>query len=402
MMREIQSEISSARLLGHAALPRPLMVLSADAIEGQGGQGLNLQHMIEGLRADFDLTVFCRAATRARCHPVPPSRLARTWQRIPVLRRARDWSNFVAEREFDRYVAAHLPKADLFQGATGQCAESLDAARKVGCRTAVDVVTTHIDDFIAQQERECRKFGIRPATSSAMRRRMLDEYQRADLIRVMSDYARRTFLERGFAPERVIAVRPHLDITEFPEAAFDDATFRVAYVGLIEPWKGFHYLIEAYSKLALENSELIFWGGTASRSIARYMAEAQARNRSISIRPVAVRDVGLGEVYGKASVVVHPSLADGFSYVVAEAMACGVPVIVTPTTGAAELIRDGHNGYLVPPADSGAIAERIEHLAHHRELVRPMGVRARQTVAEELTLDDLRRRSVPRLNALMA
>ncbi len=381
---------------------RPRMILSADATEGHGGQGLNLQHMIQGLGEDFDLQVFCRGAQSTAYQRVPPSMVAQAWERIPVLRRARDWSSLVATRQFDRYVAAHLSNAALFQGATGQCAESLDVARKLGCRTVVDVVTTHIDDFAAHQKRECRKFGVRPATNAAARRRMLDEYQRADLIRVMSEHARRTFLERGFASERLAVVRPHLDVAEFPEASFDDGIFRIIYVGLIEPWKGFHYLVEAYAQLALPNSELVLWGGTAARPIARYMAEAQARNNSIRLRPIAVRDAGFAEVYGKASVVVHPSLADGFSYVVAEAMACGVPVIATPTTGAAELIRDGHNGYLVAPADAGAIAERLEHLCRHRELLRPLGACARQTIAEQLTLDDFRRRYVPRLNALIA
>ena len=155
--------------------------------------------------------------------------------------------------------------------------------------------------------------------------------------------------------------------------------FRVSFVGLLEPWKGFHYLVDAFNMLDLPDSELIFWGGAGTRAATQYFQEQVRRNPNIAVRPVQVRKC-YGEVYAKSSVLVHPSLSEGFGYVVAEAMASGIPVIVTRYAGAADLVTDGENGYIVPPRDPEAIRDRLAHMAAHPALVREMGRAARETM----------------------
>jgi glycosyltransferase involved in cell wall biosynthesis len=63
-----------------------------------------------------------------------------------------------------------------------------------------------------------------------------------------------------------------------------------------------------------------------------------------------------------ADVFVHPSYEDGFGYAPMEAMACGVPVIVTEDTGMKEYITEGINGYVVPTGDIDALRDRLDHL----------------------------------------
>ena len=381
---------------------RPFLILAANAILQQGGQGLNFYHMLEGSRAAFGLSVFCRArCPGVKTQVVPDSRASKVIGKVPFVRRLRDWQTFAGDVHFDRYVARRIPKANIFQGVTGQCAESLGVAREHGCRTLLDVVTVHIDDFGAQQDRECFRFQVRPAINTRLRERIRIEYGRADLIRVMSERAKATFVERGFSPERVVVISPPIALEEFPAARFEEPKFRISFVGLIEPWKGFHYLVEAFNSLNLPDSELVLWGGSGSRPVSRYLREQMARNPSIVLKPVEVRRYGYAEVYGKSNVLVHPSLADGFGFVVAEAMASGIPVIVTSSTGASDLIVDGHNGYIVPPGDSDAIRDRLAHLATHPSLVSEMGHAARET-ARSLTFQKFRQRYVSCLEALAA
>jgi glycosyltransferase involved in cell wall biosynthesis len=64
----------------------------------------------------------------------------------------------------------------------------------------------------------------------------------------------------------------------------------------------------------------------------------------------------------QADVYVHPSFEDGFAYAPMEALACKVPVIVTPDTGMKEYVQEGINGYVVPTGDWEAILERLEQL----------------------------------------
>ncbi len=346
--------------------------------------------------------MFCRRdCTDVNTHVVPDARFSNLINRTPIIRRLRDWQALISDSHFDRYVSARLTTTDVFQGVTGQCAESIRKAQKLGCGTLLDVVTTHIEDFGEEQRRECIRFGVRPSINRGLRRRIQREYENADLIRVMSKRAQQTFLDRGFTDGRVRVVTPPLEFEEFPEAKFDEPKFRVSFVGLIEPWKGFHYLIEAFNSLNLPDSELILWGGSGSRPANRYLQEQMARNPAIVVRPVEVRSLGYGEVYAKSSVLVHPSLADGFGYVVAEAMASGIPVIVTDKTGAADLIVDGQNGYIVPPRDSEAIRDRLENLANNPGLLREMGRAARET-ARSLTFEKFRQQYVSCLDALSA
>ena len=383
-------------------MSKKALVLAANTVARQGGQGLNLQHMVEALREDFELSVFCRNAEEPRTHRVPPSRLSTMLGRVPLLRRRRDWMVLASDLHFDRYVASHLPAADVFQGVVGQCAESLLAARRRGMRTVLDVVNTHVDDFRAHVDRESRKFGLKGNIGPGMYRRILQEYSTADVVRVMSERARRTFLVRGFPEEKLVVASPPLDLPEFPQAPFQEGVFRVSFVGLIEPWKGFHYLLEAWDMLRPKDAELVLWGGPGSRAATNMIREFQARDSSLVVKPVEVRKVGYGEVYGKTSVLVHPSLADGFSYSVVEAMACGVPVIVTDNTGAADLVRDGVNGYIVPTGDARAIHERLEHLYRHPELLPRMGAQAREAVQRTLTPENFRRPLVTRIQQALA
>ncbi len=357
---------------------RNSLILAANAAPPEGGQGLNLYHMATELGRHFDLRLYCKKPLgEVDSQIVPPDKLSSWIGRTPVLRSMGALQTLLSDRHFDRYVAQHLRPADLFQGVTGQCLESLESARKIGCKVVVDSVTAHIDHFIEQQRRECRAFRIAPPFNETVRRRMLAEYERADLIRVMSEHSKATFAERGIG--KVVVVHPPADISEFPQARFQEPKFRISFVGMLAPWKGFHYLIRAFHALNLRESELIFWGGTGSRALARYFREQMRKNPNIQIRPAEVRRC-YGDVYAKSSVLVHPSLSDGFGYSVAEAMASGIPVIVTRSTGAADLVVDGENGYVVAPQDAEAIRDRLAHLAAHPALLRRMGQAARETM----------------------
>jgi glycosyltransferase involved in cell wall biosynthesis len=79
------------------------------------------------------------------------------------------------------------------------------------------------------------------------------------------------------------------------------------------------------------------------------------------------------DLYSQASVLVLPSVEDGFGLVIGQAMACGVPVIATTNTGGPDLITDGVDGFIVPVRDAGAIRERLEHLYRNPDIRVAMG-----------------------------
>lgn len=88
--------------------------------------------------------------------------------------------------------------------------------------------------------------------------------------------------------------------------------------------------------------------------------------------------------YQQADVFVFPSLNEGMSNNMLEAMASGLPIIMTPTGGAEELVEDGKNGFLVAFKNSQDIADKIEKLIANPELVERMGKRSRE-IAERMS-----------------
>ena len=83
---------------------------------------------------------------------------------------------------------------------------------------------------------------------------------------------------------------------------------------------------------------------------------------------------------------------DGIPNVLVEAMACGTPVVTTGISGIPELVRDGVDGLIVPPADARALADSMQRLHDDRALAARLGVAARETVRERFDGDRLTRR----------
>jgi glycosyltransferase involved in cell wall biosynthesis len=190
------------------------------------------------------------------------------------------------------------------------------------------------------------------------RRKALQEYEMADVIQVASDYSLQTFLERGLPAHKLRRWRPSTHPRFRPGAVRpEDGLFRIVYVGALSVAKGTPVLIEALQQLPRANLELTLVGGYGTRAMRRYLEAAMARDPRIRIAP--------GDPLPhlqRADVLVHPSYQDGFAYAPLEALACGVPVIVSEDTGMKEHVQPGHNGWIVPTGSSEAIVDLLEAL----------------------------------------
>jgi glycosyltransferase involved in cell wall biosynthesis len=118
-------------------------------------------------------------------------------------------------------------------------------------------------------------------------------------------------------------------------------------------------------------------GGTVDRHTRRLL---DRERRGLDVVDGPTEDI-LEELH-RAEVLVLPSLHDGFGFVAAEAMATGLPVIVTDQTGAADWVVDGQTGWVIRAADPESLARTLQTAIDCRSLLPEMGRAARAAVAK--------------------
>jgi glycosyltransferase involved in cell wall biosynthesis len=85
-------------------------------------------------------------------------------------------------------------------------------------------------------------------------------------------------------------------------------------------------------------------------------------------------------VYQQSELFVVPTLEDGLPFVLVEGLACGLPVIVTHEAGAAECVKPGQSGWVVPAGEVDALAGALEEALRRRKDLWDMGQQARADV----------------------
>jgi glycosyltransferase involved in cell wall biosynthesis len=155
---------------------------------------------------------------------------------------------------------------------------------------------------------------------------------------------------------------------------------RLLYAGTWLDQRGIFYIRDAFTNLARRNLAFtITFAGT------RAPAEEIVRFFGPELAPlVIVRDVvpaeRMQELYAEHDIFVFPSLMEGLPSVLLEAMASGMPVVTTETCGMSDVVEDGFNGLLIPPADAIALEEAVMRLANSEELRARLGNAASQTM----------------------
>jgi glycosyltransferase involved in cell wall biosynthesis len=147
------------------------------------------------------------------------------------------------------------------------------------------------------------------------------------------------------------------------------------YAGRVTREKGVFQLLEAYTRLEPElrsQMGLVLVGEETAKHELMQSAE-KAYPGAVFFPGFAQRDQ-LAAFYALAEVLVFPTLSDTWGLVVNEAMACGLPVIASEVAGCvADLVHDGENGFIVPSANAGKLAEAMAAFARDPQLASRMG-----------------------------
>ena len=300
----------------------------------------------------------------------------------------------------DSYVASRLPDCDVFIGISGSGLKTGRLAQKRGGKYICDRGSSHIRYTNEILTEEYRRWGQEfEGVYHKHLTREEHEYDQADLITVPSKFARRTYIEMGVPPEKLRHVAYGADLSRFSKVADPPVdSFEVLCVGHIAFQKGVPYLLEAFEKFRHPHKRLTMVGMVAPE-MEQFLKGKQWEHVEFLGNVPHAR---MKDVMSRSHVVVFPSINDGFGMVIGEAMACGCPVISSENSGGMDLIKDGHEGYVVPIRDSASITDRLEQLAQDPVLRETMGVRSLERVASIGGWDTYGRNYVAVLEALMA
>jgi glycosyltransferase involved in cell wall biosynthesis len=269
--------------------------------------------------------------------------LLRVERRIPNLFR-------FSYDQFDRAIARRIEPADLVVAWSGMALHTLRRARSQGARTVVERGSAHIAYQCDIIDDELRRWGIdgAPTADPWMLEKELREYEEADAIGIASDFVRRSFVAKGVPESKLIQVPYGVDLRAFSPGEKTKAGFRAIYAGGLSLRKGIPDLLNAAHRASVE----LWLLGARTAEVEPFLRDFAADH----VWHGSVPQARLPEYYRDADVFVIASLEDGYAMVVPQALACGLPVICTVNTGAAELIDEGVNGFVVPIRDPDAIS----------------------------------------------
>ena len=156
---------------------------------------------------------------------------------------------------------------------------------------------------------------------------------------------------------------------------------KLLYAGTWLDQRGIFYLRDALERLAarIPGIKMTFAGcGCPPEIIKSFFGPKLAS--TVVVQPV-VPSERMQELFASHDIFLFPSLMEGLPSVLLEAMASGMPVITAETCGMPDVVEDGFNGLLVPPADAAAIEEAVLRLAVSPEMRQSLGQAAQRTMA---------------------
>ncbi|MFT4294056.1 MAG: glycosyltransferase [Micropruina sp.] len=209
----------------------------------------------------------------------------------------------------------------------------------------------------------------------------ISDFTRSQLMRLSdpSDWAKLQIVHMSVDTDRFVPPA---------EPRPTDGPLRILDVGRLVPEKGAPVLLDAATQLAEQGVDFelrLVGGGDLDAELRTIIAARGLSDRVTLVGPVGQDDI-LAE-YHWANVFCLPSFQEGLPVVLMEAMATGMPVVTTPINGIPELVKDGRNGYLVPPGRADLLADTLAGLASDPALRHRLGVTAREDVIAGFALD---------------
>ncbi|HTF16038.1 MAG TPA: glycosyltransferase family 4 protein, partial [Burkholderiales bacterium] len=274
------------------------------------------------------------------------------------------------DRGLDRWISRHLEPCDFIHAMPGQALETFQAAKRAGIRTVLNHATGPVRDWIRIMEPEYQRVGLKlekvcPYDSEYLARED-EEYALADFHCVASTVVRDQLVGLGIPAERIWMVPYGADtnarVFQRAQNPSPPPIFRILFAGQISLRKGIRTLLDALTLANRAHWKMDFIGSRSSetaKDIAAYRGATALNFHG------ALPQQRLARAMRESSVLVLPSLEEGFGLVVPQALNCACPCIVSDRVGGHDYVRHRENGSIFPVGDPAALTAELEWWEAH-------------------------------------
>lgn len=261
----------------------------------------------------------------------------------------------------DHWLKKKLVPGDHILSSYGYVNECFKFVRRHGGKTFLEAGNSHIEHYWELISEEHRRWKCAtPPFSPFWYQRSREMLAESDFVLSPSSYVSNSFLARGFKPEQILYNPFPLDFSLFhppSQPRPKERPLTLINTGSLSLRKGTPYLLEAFKivKKKIPSARLLL-----TRIIQDDVKEVLSTYSDLPIEwGPALPQQQLAERLRSADIFILPSLEEGLVRTACEAMACGLPAILTPHTGANDFVKSGVNGEVVPIRDPQAVAEAV-------------------------------------------
>ena len=269
----------------------------------------------------------------------------------------------------------------------------------IGKIMRIPVVTTaHLMDITTHGTDEGPLENIKDFESNFFFRRLLIFTLNSSkkIIAVSSDLAKK-INQMEIDPQKIIVLRNAVDISRFKPIKnvemrkkynIQEKEILILFIGHLEPFKGIFELLDAFYEINKKNQnvKLVIIGEGHSEMEVKEIVNKYNLKENITFTGKVSPEV-IQNFYQMADIFTLPSYTEGLPLVVIEAMACGLPVVVSCVGGIPEIVKNNVNGFLVPPRNKEKLAQNLELLINNRELREKFGKKSFEAIDEEFNIN---------------
>jgi glycosyltransferase involved in cell wall biosynthesis len=262
-------------------------------------------------------------------------------------------------------------------------ARSFESARELGLRRLYDLPIAHWETAQRLLRDEAQRYpeweptlgGTRDSEEKLARKTR--ELDLAEIVVCPSAFVLDSLPEQARLTKKcVVAPFGSPSYMTYESHETDGKPLRILFAGALSQRKGLADLFAAMKLVKSSNTELIVMGSLLlpmqfyRNQFAHFVYEPPRPHAAVL------------RLMGSCDVLVLPSIVEGRALVQQEAMACGLPLIVTRNAGGEDLIIEGETGFLVPAGSPAALAEKIDWFLENRDRLPGMSAAARAKAAE--------------------